>query len=191
LSQFRRVGERPVYEGRIWRVDVVEVEGPDGRFERDLVRSRGAVGVVPVLFDPEGVASVVLVRQYRAALDHDLLEIPAGLRDVEGEDPEATARRELVEEVGLAASRLELLTVFANSAGMTDARTHVYLATGLRSVPSDRQGPEEAAMEVVQLPLAEAVAMAGDGRIEDAKTIIGLLLTGRRLADGDAGQGRT
>ena len=85
------------------------------------MRSPGAVGVVPILFDAEGKPSVVLVRQYRAALDAELLEIPAGMRDVEGEPPEITARRELAEEVGLAAGRLELLTVFHNSAGMTDA----------------------------------------------------------------------
>jgi 8-oxo-dGTP pyrophosphatase MutT (NUDIX family) len=184
-ASFRRLDERPVYQGHLWRVVVATFEGPDGnRFERDVVRSPGAVGIVPVLFDPEGTPSVVLVRQYRAALGTEITEIPAGMRDVDGEAPERTARRELAEEVGLAAERLDLLTVFHNSAGMTDAATHVYLATGLTPVPSQAQGPEEDAMIVLQVPLAEAVSEVVRGAISDAKTVIGLLLTERRLAVG-------
>jgi len=95
---FRLVGEREVHQGHLWNVVVGTFDGPDGTtFERDLVRSPGAVGIVPVLFDPEGMPSVVLVRQYRPALDGALTEIPAGMRDVEGEPPETTARRELAE----------------------------------------------------------------------------------------------
>jgi ADP-ribose pyrophosphatase len=179
---FRRVGEREVYAGHIWRVVVGTFEGPDGTtFERDIVRSPGAVGVVPVLFDPEGTPSVVLVRQYRATLDTVITEIPAGMRDVPGEPPETTARRELAEEVGLAAGHLELLTVFTNSAGMTDATTHVYLATGLTRVPSAAHGPEEEAMAVLQVSMADALADVDSGTITDAKTVIGLLLAERRL----------
>jgi len=179
---FRLVGEREVHQGHIWRVVVGTFDGPDGTtFERDLVRSPGAVGIVPVLFDPEGMPSVVLVRQYRPALDGALTEIPAGMRDVEGEPPETTARRELAEEVGLAAGHLELLTVFHNSAGMTDATTHVFLATGLSRVPAAAHGPEEEAMAVIQVSLADALAEVEAGTITDAKTIIGLLLTAQRL----------
>jgi ADP-ribose pyrophosphatase len=179
---FRRVGEREVHHGHIWRVVVGTFEGPDGdTFERDVVRSPGAVGIVPVLFDPEGNPSVVLVRQYRPALDAALTEIPAGMRDVDGEPPEDTARRELAEEVGLAAGYLELLTVFHNSAGMTDATTHVFLATGLTRVPSSAHGPEEQAMAVLQVSLADAIADVEAGTITDAKTIVGLLLTAQRL----------
>ena len=182
-TPFRPVDERVVYQGHLWRVVVDTIEGPDGhRFERDVVRSPGAVGIVPVLFDPEGTPSVVLVRQYRAALDTEITEIPAGMRDVDGEPAEQTARRELAEEVGLAAHRLDLLTVFHNSAGMTDAATHVFLATGLTPVPAAAHGPEEEAMVVVQMPLADAVAEVARGAITDAKTVIGLLLTDRRLA---------
>jgi ADP-ribose pyrophosphatase len=179
---FRLVDEREVYQGHIWRVVVGTFDGPDGsRFQRDIVRSPGAVGIVPVLFDPEGTPSVVLVRQYRATLDRALTEIPAGMRDIEGEPPEETARRELAEEVGMAAGHLELLSVFTNSAGMTDATTHVYLATGLTRVPSSAHGPEEESMEVVQVALADAVDEVVAGTITDAKTVIGLLLTDRRL----------
>jgi 8-oxo-dGDP phosphatase len=180
---FRRLREREVHRGHIWRVVVGTFEAPDGStFERDIVRSPGAVGVVPVLFDPEGNASVVLVRQYRPTLDRALTEIPAGMRDVEGEPPEETARRELAEEVGFAAAHLELLSVFTNSAGMTDATTHVFLATGLTPVPAAAHGPEEESMAVLQMSLVDAVAEVGAGTITDAKTIVGLLLTERRLA---------
>jgi len=180
---FRRLSEREVHRGHIWRVVVGTFEAPDGStFERDIVRSPGAVGVVPVLFDPEGNPSVVLVRQYRPTLDRALTEIPAGMRDVEGEPPEETARRELAEEVGFAAGHLELLSVFTNSAGMTDATTHVFLATGLTPVPSAAHGPEEESMAVLQMSLVDAVAEVEAGTITDAKTIVGLLLTERRLA---------
>lgn len=181
---FRRVAERPVHQGHIWRVAVVTVEGPDGEhFERDVVISPGAVGVVPVLADAEGNFSVVLVRQYRATLDTELLEIPAGMRDVEGEPPTETARRELIEETGFAPGRLELLSTFHNSAGMTDALTYVFVATDLTPAEGVRQGPEEQAMEVLQVPLRDAVGMIGRGEITDAKTVIGVLAAERALGE--------
>jgi ADP-ribose pyrophosphatase len=156
--------------------------GPDATtFERDVVRSPGAVGVVPIVFDAEGSAAVVLLRIYRPALDAELIEIPAGMRDVPDEPPETTARRELREEVGMEADDVELLTVFHNSPGMTDATTHVFLANGLRRVGSDLQGPEEEAMTVFELPLAEARAGVMSGTITDAKTVIGVLLAWQRL----------
>jgi ADP-ribose pyrophosphatase len=179
---FRYLDEREVHQGRIWRVVVANFEGPDGAtFERDVVRSPGAVGIVPIIFDAEGSAAVVLLSIYRPALDAETIEIPAGMRDVPGEDPETTARRELREEVGMEADDVELLTVFHNSAGMTDATTHVYLASGLRAVGSDLQGPEEDAMTVFEIPLAEAVTQVMSGTITDAKTVIGVLLAWQRL----------
>jgi ADP-ribose pyrophosphatase len=180
---FRHLDEREVHRGRIWHVVVGTFGAPDGStFERDVVRSPGAVGVVPILFDAEGSAAVVLLRIYRPALDAEVIEIPAGMRDVAGEDPETTARRELREEIGMDADDIELLTVFHNSAGMTDATTHVYLASGLEPVGSDLQGPEERAMTVFEVPLAEAFAQVSNGTITDAKTVIGVLLAWQRLA---------
>jgi ADP-ribose pyrophosphatase len=187
VSGFRRLDEREVHQGHIWRVVVADFESPTGeRFERDVVRSPGAVGVVPVRFDVEGNPVVVLVRQYRPALDRELDEIPAGMRDVDGEDPAETARRELAEECGLSAGRLELLTAFENSAGMTDAVTHVYLALDLKAVPSKAHGPEEDHMTVHAVGFAEALARIEAGQITDAKTVVGLLLADRwlRRADG-------
>ena len=180
---FRLRRQQPVHQGAIWSVVTATFEAPDGStFDRDIVRSPGAVGIVPVLFDPDGIASVVVVRQYRPALDVVLLEIPAGMRDVDGEPPDVTAARELAEETGFAPGRLDLLTMFHNSAGMTDATTHVYLATDLRVVPPHAHGPEEEAMTMEQVPLTDAVERVITGDITDAKTVIGLLLTDRRLA---------
>jgi ADP-ribose pyrophosphatase len=187
MTGFRRLGEEQVHEGHVWRVVVAEFEAPDGeRFRRDVVRSPGAVAVVPLLFDAEGTASVVVVEQYRPPYERDIIEIPAGMRDVPGEPPQDTAARELAEEVGLTAGRLDLLGEILPSPGMTDSVTTIYLATSLEPVERSLHGPEETHMRVVHLALDDALAMVDDGRITDAKTVTGLLLTSRRLAAGDA-----
>ena len=187
MSGFRHVDDRLVHQGHIWHVAVARFESPDGEtFERDVVRSPGAVAAVPLLFDAEGNPSVVLVRQYRAAFDELVLEIPAGMRDVPDEPTVVTAARELVEEVGLAAGRLVPMHAFYPSAGMTNSVLHLFLATELSVVDRETHGPEEAHSEVVHLPLGEAMAMVESGEIRDAKTIIGLLLVERQLQRGDA-----
>jgi 8-oxo-dGTP pyrophosphatase MutT (NUDIX family) len=186
VGSFRWVSDRLVHQGYVWKVVVAEFDDPAGeRFTRDIVRSPGAVGVVPLVFDAEGNASVVLVEQYRPPYDRPLLEIPAGMRDIEGEAPEEVARRELIEEAGLAPGRLDRLTAIGPSPGMTDSITTIYLATDCSSVHHDRQGPEEQYMELVHLPLRDAVERVISGEIIDAKTVVGLLLTERRLATGD------
>ena len=182
MGEFRHVGDREVHRGNIWRVVVADYEGPDGeRFQRDVVRSPGAVAALPLLFDAEGNPSVVLVEQYRPPHDRTLLEIPAGMRDVLDEPPEAAARRELVEEVGLSCARLEPLVEMYPSPGMTDSTTTIYLATQCTPVPRDLHGPEEHYSRVVHLPLVDAVAMTADGRIADAKSVIAILMTELRL----------
>jgi 8-oxo-dGTP pyrophosphatase MutT (NUDIX family) len=183
-AAFRHLGDRLVHQGHAWHVSVATFEAPDGElFERDVIRSPGAVGVVPLLFEND-VPTVVFVRQYRGPLDQYVLEVPAGMRDVPDEPLEVTAQRELIEEAGLSAGRLDYLTHFFSSAGMTDSVLHLYLATDLSPVERDVQGPEESHMEVLRLPLAEAVEMASRGEINDAKTVIGLLLVDRRLREG-------
>lgn len=191
MSEFRHLDDRLVHQGYIWHVAVGRFTSPDGDvFERDIVRSPGAVAAVPLMFDAEGQPSVVLVRQYRAPFGEDVLEIPAGMRDVPDEPTETTAARELVEEVGLVAGRLEPLTRFYPSAGMTDSVLHLFLATDLTPVERETHGPEEAHSEVVHLPLATAVAMVEAGEIRDAKTIIGVLLVARQLQRADGVPGR-
>jgi ADP-ribose pyrophosphatase len=178
---FRVTGARTVLElGRGIRVESLDVEVPGGeRVQRDVVRHPGAVAVVPVLAD----GRAVLVRQWRAAVGEAVLEIPAGLRDVPGEPTEVTARRELAEEVGYrAGGDLVLLTAFWTAVGLLDEVCHVYLATGLEPGDDDRQGAEERAMTVELVGLDEVPALVADGRIRDAKTIVGLLLARQHLA---------
>jgi 8-oxo-dGTP pyrophosphatase MutT (NUDIX family) len=177
VTGFRVLGDDVVHRGHRITIATRRIEGPGEQvFERDVVQHPGAVAVVPLHDD----GTVTMVRQYRAALDADVVEIPAGLRDVDGEPEADTAARELAEEVGLAADHLELLATFHNSPGFCDEQVWVFLATGLRAVPDDRQGAEEAAMTVQRIPLTDALDAVTSGRITDAKTVIGLLLADRR-----------
>ncbi len=190
MTKFRHLGERDVHLGHVWKVVVADYEAPDGTtFTRDIVRSPGAVGVVPLVFDPEGSPSVVLVSQYRPPFDCDVIEIPAGLRDIADEPPMETARRELIEEAGLDAGELHHLVDIMPSAGMTDSVTMVYLATGCTVVERNLQGPEEEHMTVLHVPLADALAMVENGVITDAKTVAGLLMADRRLRSADQSAG--
>lgn len=174
---FRVVEERPAWQGQRVAVAIAVVEGPGGdRHEREIVHHPGAVGIVPIHED----GTVTLVRQYRAALDADVWEIPAGLRDVDGEPPEVTAGRELAEEVGLRADLLECLLTFHNSPGFSDESVVIYVASGLHEVPDDRQGAEEEHMVVARVSFDDALAMVDDGRITDAKSVISLLAIARR-----------
>lgn len=174
---FVALDERVIHEGPVFTVSIGQVRAPDGELlTREYVRHPGAVMVVPVI-DGE----VVMVRQYRAAIDQPLLEIPAGKRDVTGEAPELTARRELREEVGLEAGALVLLSSFFNTPGFSDEYSYCFLATECVEVGSDLQGAEEQHMTVERIPLARAVEMAATGEVTDAKTIIGLLLAERAL----------
>jgi ADP-ribose pyrophosphatase len=176
---FRPLGERLLHQGHVISLAVGTFEAPDGStFEREIVHHPGAVSVVPLHDD----GTVTLVRQYRAALDLDLLEIPAGKCDVVGEPPELTATRELAEEVGLVAGRLDLLAEFANSPGFCDEHSWVFLGRDLEIVETDLQGVEEQHMEVVTVPLSAVPAMIQSGELFDAKTIIGLTLAAQRLA---------
>lgn len=182
VKPYEVVESRRSYQGELSDVRVDRVRMPDGEIvSREVVEHPDAVAVVPV--DADG--HVVLVRQYRHPLGAHLLEIPAGKCDDDSDDPVATAHRELIEEVGLDAADLTELVRFRNSSGWTDEATTVYLATGLaRAAPPDGFTPhaEEATIEIVRVPLAEAVGRAQRGELVDAKTIIGLLLAAARLA---------
>lgn len=185
---FHRLNELKVHQGYVWHVATAEYAAPDGTsFHRDIVRSPGAVGVLPLIFDAEGNPSVVLVSQYRPPYEEIVIEIPAGMRDIAGEGTAEVARRELIEEAGLIAGELDLLGSIYPSPGMTDSVTSLYLATNCTPTATDRQGPEEEHMEVLHLPLNDALAMIDCGDIRDAKTVTALLLTDRRLRSADAG----
>jgi ADP-ribose pyrophosphatase len=176
-SGFTKGPERVVYEGHAITVAVGEFTAPNGEVvERDVIHHPGAVSVVPIDGD-----EVILVRQYRAALERDLLEIPAGKRDVADEPPELCAARELAEEIGMAAGSLELVASFYNSAGFCDEYSHVFVATDLSPVPSHAHGLEEEYMTIERHRLDDVPAMIASGELCDAKSIIGLLLALRRL----------
>lgn len=173
---------RRIFEGRILTLEVEEVELPNGvTVELELVRHRGAAAVVPVSED----GSVTLVRQYRHAARRTwLLEVPAGKLDP-GEDPVGCARRELREEVGLAAQRLEPLGWIWTTPGFSDERIWLFLARNLETVPPAPEVDE--VLEVVRMPFDEVVRMALEGTLTDGKTICAVLraaalLSGRAIS---------
>ena len=183
MSAFRKLGEAEVWRGAVIWAGAGRFLAPDGtEFERDVVHHPGAVSVVPVLDEGSGPV-VVLVRQYRAAVDMDLLEVPAGKRDVAGEAPEVTAGRELEEEIGYRAGRLEKLAEFYNSPGFCDEHSHIYLGLDLEPTETSFHGIEEHHMTLERVRLADAPALIAAGQVTDAKTIIGLMLARARLLE--------
>jgi ADP-ribose pyrophosphatase len=176
---FRVVERTTLCEAGFLTVERLRVAGPDEEhFDRHVVLHPGAVVVVPV--DADGGA--LLVRQYRVAAGRELLEVPAGKRDVAGEPPDVTANRELEEEIGRRAGRLRLLCEFFNSPGFTDEYTHVFLATDLTECERAAVSAEEAAMTVERIALADVDSLITSGELVDAKSIIGLLLARQALS---------
>ncbi len=162
-------------------VDVLEIDEPGGSaIRRTVVRHPGAVVVVPM--ESDGVTAIML-RQYRAAIGASVLEIPAGKRDIEGEQPEETAARELDEEIGYAPGRLVKLAEFYNTPGFCDEYTHLYAALDLSGSGRPRPvSPEEREMKVERVRLADVERLVAARELVDAKSIIGLLLARSMLA---------
>jgi 8-oxo-dGTP pyrophosphatase MutT (NUDIX family) len=176
---FRHIGDETVHKGFIFTTVKATFVDPDGGwFERDVIRHPGAVAIVPMT----DADSVLLVHQFRPAVNRWLLEVPAGTRDVVGEPAETTAHRELAEELGRRADRLVLLTQCLNTPGICDEVTTVFLATGLHPVPTNRQGLEEGFMSIEEIPLSRFDQLVEDGIIVDAVTILGVALARRRPA---------
>ena len=174
---FTRTGEEVLHVGHVITLARATFEGPAGEvMERDVVHHPGAVAVVALDGD-----EVVLVRQYRPVLEREMLELPAGKLDVPGEDRPTAARRELVEEAGLDAVDLIELGSFHNSIGFSDEATTIYLATELVPATPLAASIEEEYLTVERVGLDEIEGLIGDGTITDAKTILGLLWTLRRL----------
>jgi len=168
---------RRVYEGRIVNLRVDTVALPDGRSaQREVAEHAPVVVIVPL--DEDGY--VLLVRQYRLPVRQLLLELPAGGIDP-GESVEEAVQRELQEETGRRAERLERLAGFYASPGYCDELMHLYLATELEPSPLDADSDES--IEVVRMPLADALALVERGEICDAKTIIGLWAAARRIGE--------
>jgi ADP-ribose pyrophosphatase len=173
--EFTVLSSEEVYAGRVISLRRDTVAMPGGvESVREVVHHPGAVGIVAVDDDDR----VVLLRQYRHAVADRLWELPAGLRDADGEPPVETARRELAEEVGLAAERWSLLITQHPSPGFCDELVYLYLAEGLTDIGKPLEfvvEHEEADMTVERIPLADAVQQVFDGTIRNSLAVIGLL----------------
>lgn len=169
-----QLSSRRVYTGKIVHLDIDTVRFPDGSAgELEMFRHPGASAVVPFLSDPAGEdPQLLLIKQYRYAAGGYLYEIPAGRLDP-GEDPADCARRELQEETGCTAERVERLTTIFTTPGFCDEQIHLFLATGLTR--GEHQREKDEFLEVETLPLSRALAMVEAGEIRDGKTVAGLL----------------
>jgi len=168
-------GTRVVAEGKVFRYERLDVTLPDGaRSIRDVVRLPGGSTVVAI----DGEGYVYLVSQYRAAVGRVTLELPAG-RLEPGELPEGCAARELLEETGLRAGKLKLLTSILSSPGYSDEVLHIFLATDLEDGEAN---PDEGEfINAMMFPFDEVVDLVASGDIRDAKTVAGILLAEREL----------
>ena len=170
-----RLASRRIHTGRVLNLDVDRVRFPDGsEGELEIIRHSGASAIVPFLGDPAGEdPQILLIRQYRYASGGTMLEVPAGRPDHPGEDWEVCARRELQEETGLVAGKLQPLTSIFTTPGFTDEKIHLFLATELTNGTQTLDADEF--VEPVTMPLSEALEMIRSGEISDAKTICTLL----------------
>jgi ADP-ribose pyrophosphatase len=163
-----------VYHGKVIDLDVDAVRFPDGSVGTlEMIRHPGAAAVVPFASDPRGPdPTILLIKQYRYAANGTLWEIPAGRLDP-GEDPQACAERELLEEVGVKAGRVERLTTIWTTPGFTDERIHLFWASELTAGQHARESDEF--IEVTPKPLSEVLALIKSGEICDAKTCLAIL----------------
>jgi ADP-ribose pyrophosphatase len=159
---------KTLLETRRFRVVLTRREGPGPPHEREVVRHPGAVVILPLLDD----GRVCLIRNRRISVDQELIELPAGTLEP-GEDPQLAARRELLEETGFRAESLSRLHAFFLSPGILDERIHLFAAHGLREGATCLEPGED--IENFLVPWSEAIQMALDGRIQDAKSLVGLL----------------
>src|SRR6266481_5682491 len=163
-----------VFSGRVFDVTVDTVREADRTYIREVVHHPGSAVILPAFDD----GTIALVRQYRHPAVKYLLELPAGTLN-DKERPEDGAARELEEELGFRAGALEKLTEFFVSPGFCEEKMWIYLATDLTETAQRLEDDE--IIEVVRIPFTRALEMITDGEIEDAKTIIGLMLAAPRV----------
>lgn len=168
--EFRILGTETVGQIGFLEIQNITVESPAGpQVNRIAIRHPGAVAVIPIIG-----SSVVLIRQYRAAVNEWLLEIPAGKLDQDGEAPRETAHRELEEEVGLKAGRLEPIGEFFTTPGFSDELMYLYVAYDLEETQIQPVGPEEETAEILRVEIETLPEWLEQGKVRDAKTLIGL-----------------
>jgi ADP-ribose pyrophosphatase len=165
---------KEIFQGRVFQVTVDTIREADQVYQREIVHHSGSAVIVPVF--PDG--TVGLVRQYRHAAVRYLLEAPAGTLNP-GETPEIGAARELEEELGCVAGRLEKLSEFFVSPGFLEEKMWLYLATELTQTQARLDDDE--ILSVARIPFSQALSMIATGEIEDAKTIIGIMLAAPRV----------
>ncbi|MEM2909638.1 MAG: NUDIX hydrolase [Nitrososphaerota archaeon] len=172
----KAVESKLIYKGRLFNVRVDKVSTSWGKSTiREIVEHPGAVVIIPLL----DRGSVVLVRQYRHAVGKTLLELPAGTIEA-GEDPEKCAYRELEEETGFVAGRMEKLMTLYLAPGYSTEKVHLYMASDLKRVGQKLEPDEK--IKVAILKMDDVIDMIVDGEIEDAKTVAGILLLTRLIS---------
>ncbi|HYZ38297.1 MAG TPA: NUDIX hydrolase [Pseudonocardiaceae bacterium] len=177
--EFVVCGSTTLHVGKILALRRDQVIMPGGReAKREVVEHIGSVVILPVHDD----GSVTMIEQYRHPLGHRIRELPAGLLDAPGEEPVMTAQRELLEEVGYTARDWSVLVDLVPSPGFSDESQRVFLARGLTQVDRPSATDEEADLEVVRLPLAEAVRQVLTGEIVNGPAVAGLLAAHAVLA---------
>ena len=169
-----QLASKRIHKGRVIDLDVDTVRFPDGSTgQLEMIRHPGAAAVLPFASDPGGPdPTLLLIKQYRYAAGGTLIEIPAG-RLNPGEDPKDCAQRELLEEVGVKAGRIERLTTIWTTPGFTDERIHLFWAADLKTGQHARE-PDEF-IEVTPTPLSQALTLIREGGISDAKTALSIL----------------
>lgn len=168
------ISTKKIYDGRVFDLSSVEIRDGTSEYKREIISHAGSAVIVPVLGD----RTILLVRQYRHAAEKYLLELPAGTID-KGESPEECAVREVEEEVGFKINKVEKLTEFYVSPGFLTEKMHLYLATDLTR--SEQNLDHDEILCVEEISFEEAFAKIVSGEIEDAKTIIGLIFSGKRF----------
>ena len=169
------IDSEKIFDGNLLHVLRDTVRLPNGKTAtREWIKHPGASSVIPLLED----GSVILVRQYRYPVGKVTLEVPAGKLDAPDEDPMICATRELSEETGYTADRIEKLTTIATTVGFSNEYIHLYAATGLHA--GSQHTDDDEFINVVKVPLKEAVQMVWDGKIIDAKSVISILMLAGR-----------
>lgn len=170
-----RVSGKRAYSGKVISVDLDKVRFPDGSTGTlEMVRHPGASAVVPVLGPLTADPEILLIRQYRYAAEGYLYEVPAGRLDA-GEKPDQCAHRELTEETGYTAAKVDHLFTMYTTPGFTDEKIHLFLATGLTSGEAHREADEF--VELAPMKLSQALDLIEKGQIQDAKTALALFYT--------------
>ncbi|OPJ56963.1 NUDIX hydrolase [Alkalithermobacter paradoxus] len=171
ILEEKTLSSEKIYNGKIINLRIDTVELPDHKYQkREIVEHPGAVAILPITDNNE----IIMIKQYRKTVEEVLWELPAGKLEV-GEDPKKCAIRELKEETGYSAQKIELLNIFYTSPGFSDEKMYLYLAKELNE--GNPTPDEDEYVEIYKVKIEEALKMIEDGKIKDSKTIVGILLS--------------